>query len=275
MILRKGKIEKRRHTGLFFRSRFKIVWQPADWRHYVIGAALYLCPHHRLLNENINTNKNTNTAMGTALSLCLPNTRVLFAAERKHKSKTLGKVLPPSIPECSLSNKTQLESASQISQRIFNIQLFREDYFTHGDDIFSRKSWIYTSITHNFFLLDKFSLLLLFIVGPWRGDKSSFLEYGLAIWGKFDFPWWCWPSSPSTLRTLVTGACGDDVDHHHLYLRHHHQVRVVVMLTNLVEGCGFPSLKCALYWPDKVPPSSYSFGRMVLLQIIIFYKWCQ
>ena len=30
------------------------------------------------------------------------------------------------------------------------------------------------------------------------------------------------------------------------------QVRVVVMLTNLVEGCGFPSLKCALYWPDKV-----------------------
>ena len=32
------------------------------------------------------------------------------------------------------------------------------------------------------------------------------------------------------------------------------QVRVVVMLTNLVEGCGFPSLKCALYWPDKVPP---------------------
>jgi len=31
-----------------------------------------------------------------------------------------------------------------------------------------------------------------------------------------------------------------------------YQVRVVVMLTNLVEGCGFPSLKCALYWPDKV-----------------------
>ena len=135
--------------------------------------------------------------------------------------------------------------------------------------------YIPASHTIIFFFFDKFSLLLLFIVGPWRGDKSSFLEYGLAIWGKFDFPWWCWPSSPSTLRTLVTGACGDDVDHHHLYLRHHHQVRVVVMLTNLVEGCGFPSLKCALYWPDKVPPSSYSFGRMVLLQIIIFYKWCQ
>jgi len=31
-----------------------------------------------------------------------------------------------------------------------------------------------------------------------------------------------------------------------------YEVRVVVMLTNLVEGCGFPSLKCALYWPDKV-----------------------
>lgn len=31
-----------------------------------------------------------------------------------------------------------------------------------------------------------------------------------------------------------------------------YQVRVVVMLTNLVEGCGYPSLKCALYWPDTV-----------------------
>lgn len=31
-----------------------------------------------------------------------------------------------------------------------------------------------------------------------------------------------------------------------------YQVRVVVMLTNLVEGSGYPSLKCALYWPDTV-----------------------
>ena len=44
----------------------------------------------------------------------------------------------------------QNKSASQISRRIFNIRLFREDYYTHGDDIFSRKSRIYTSITHNF-----------------------------------------------------------------------------------------------------------------------------
>jgi len=34
-----------------------------------------------------------------------------------------------------------------------------------------------------------------------------------------------------------------------------YKVRVVVMLTNLVEGCGYPSLKCALYWPDKVGDS--------------------
>ena len=272
MILRKRKIEKRRHTGLFFRSRFKIVWQPADWRHYVIGAALYLCPHHRLPNENINTNKNTNknkntqipnTAMGTALSLCLPITRVLFAAERKHKSKTLGKVLTPSITECSLSNKTKVRHKYHGGYLIFD---YSEKIIIHMVMTYFQGKVEYIPASHTIFLLlDKFSLLLLFIIGPWRGDKSSFLEYGLAIWGKFAL----------TLRTLVTGACGDDVDHHHLYLRHHHQVRVVVMLTNLVEGCGFPSLKCALYWPDKVPPSSYTFGRMVLLQIIIFYKWCQ
>ena len=265
MIVRKGKIEKRRHTGLFFRSRFKIVWQPADWRHYVIGAALYLCPHHRLLDENINinTNKNKNTAMGTALSLCLPITRVLFAAERKHKSKTLGKVLTPSITECSLCNKTKVRHKYHGGYLIFD---YSEKIIIHMVMTYFQGKVEYIPASHTIFLLlDKFSLLLLFIIGPWRGDKSSFLEYGLAIWGKFAL----------TLRTLVTGACGDDVDHHHLYLRHHHQVRVVVMLTNLVEGCGFPSLKCALYWPDKVPPSSSSFGRMVLLQIIIFYKWCQ
>ena len=265
MILRKRKIEKRRHTGLFFRSRFKIVWQPADWRHYVIGAALYLCPHHRLLNENINTNKNTNPkhCNGNGLVLMPPHHESAVCSRKETQIQNTRK--SPHTLHHRVFFEQQNKSASQISRRIFNIRLFREDYYTHGDDIFSRKSWIYTSITHNFFLLDKFSLLLLFIVGPWRGDKSSFLEYGLAIWGKFAL----------TLRTLVTGACGDDVDHHHLYLRHHHQVRVVVMLTNLVEGCGFPSLKCALYWPDKVPPASSSFGRMVLLQIIIFYKWCQ
>ena len=31
-----------------------------------------------------------------------------------------------------------------------------------------------------------------------------------------------------------------------------YDVQVVVMLTNLVEGCGFSSNKCNLYWPEKV-----------------------
>ena len=31
-----------------------------------------------------------------------------------------------------------------------------------------------------------------------------------------------------------------------------YEVQVVVMLTNLVEGCGLSNKKCNLYWPEKV-----------------------
>merc|ERR1719334_507148 len=47
-----------------------------------------------------------------------------------------------------------------------------------------------------------------------------------------------------------------------------YNVRVLVMLTNLVEGSGYPSLKCALYWPDSVGETRY-FGD---LEVQLFDK---
>ncbi len=42
-------------------------------------------------------------------------------------------------------------------------------------------------------------------------------------------------------------------------------VRVIVMLTNLVEGFGFGSLKCSQYWPEDVGGTSKYRDLQVLL----------
>ena len=43
-------------------------------------------------------------------------------------------------------------------------------------------------------------------------------------------------------------------------------VRVVVMLTNLVEGLGFQSTKCSLYWPELVG-NTRRFGQDIEVQL--------